>query len=233
MTMTTTDTPMSNPERHRAALMGCELINPTENSGGPLKHYGEVLSTRLAQHDGTIRLAAGSLTVAEFEDAANAVNCAISIQDQIAQYNNLHLDEGSITAKIGIHFGEIFQAGEEIKGGGIEVLEEILPSVPAGKIYLTREGYVRVRIHLHLKLKAVRSEVPGLPASAKELFSVDWEAVAGNLAASLKRLDEDDLQSSLRLTSRLGIVPSKRASPIVMIFILLFIFILFKLLKWL
>jgi len=223
----------SNPERRRVALMGCELVTPTSNSSGPLKHYTEILSTRIAQHNGVILIAAGSFTFAEFEEAADAVNCAISIQEQIVLFNKLHLDEGSIGTKIGIHFGEIFLAEGDLKGNGLDVMKELLPEVPEGKIYLTREGYVRVRVHLHLNFDAVKSKDPGSPASVKECFSVDWEAVAGNLKASLKRLGDDDLQRSLKLTSKLGIVPSKRAAPIVMIFILLFIFILFKLLKWL
>jgi hypothetical protein len=187
----------------------------------------------VAHHDGVVLSVAGTLVFAEFGEAANAVNCAISIQEQFAQYNKLHLDEGIIGAKLGIHYGELFFADGEYKGGSVDLLNVLLPGIPVGKVYVMGDVYARVRVHLHLKFEAVRNkELASLP-DGKEIFSVDWEAVTGNLEASLKRLSEDDLQRATSLTSKLGIAPSKRASPIVMIFMLLFIFILFKILKWL
>lgn len=222
-----------NTARRRSALMGCELVLPPLASQGPQERYAEVLSSRISHHGGVVLGAVGALVFAEFEEAADAVNCAISIQEQIARVKKLHLDEGSVGARVGIHYGELFFAEGEYKGGSIEILKALLPGIPAGKVYLTGDVYVRVKVHLHLKFDTVRSkELASLPAG-KDIFSVDWEAVTGNLEASLKRLGEDDLQRTSNLTSKLGIVPSKRASPIVMIFILLFLFILFKILKWL
>jgi hypothetical protein len=231
MNIPVTSTP--NPAHRRSTIMGCELVLPISASRGPKVRYAEVLSSRISHHGGVVFSAAGGLVFAEFEEAADAVNCAISIQEQFAQYNKLNLDEGSIDAKLGIHFGELFFAEGEYKGGGIEIVKVLLPGIPGGKVYMTADVYARVRVHLRLKLDAVRSKEFVSLLGGKEIFSVDWEAVTVNLEASLKRLGEDDLQRSTSLTSKLGIVPSKRASPIVMIFILLFLFILFKILKWL
>jgi hypothetical protein len=221
------------PERRRSSLMACEMVNAVPGAHVPSAQFGEILSSRISLHGGVVLNHPAPFVLAEFEDAAEAVNCAISIQEQFAHYNKLHLDEGSISARAGIHFGELILVQGGATGGGVESLKEMLPAIPAGRIYLTRDCYARVRVHLSVKLDPVTSTISGPLPGGGEIFSVDWEAVAENLKASLKRLGEDDLRRSMSITSKLGIVSSKRASPIVMIFVLLFIFIVFKLLKWL
>ena len=188
---------------------------------------------RIRHHEGVVLHAADTLVLVEFGEAAEAVNCAISIQEQVAQFNKLHLDEGAIGARIGINFGEIFFAESETKGGGVDGVKELMPAVPTGKIYLTQDCYSRVRLHLHLKFDVVTAKGPFPRTGGNEIYSVDWEAIAGNLKASLRRLGEDDLPRSVDMTSQTGSVPSKRAAPMVMIFVLLCIFLLFKFLKWL
>jgi hypothetical protein len=221
------------PVRRNAALMGCAPGHPSSTSGVPIKHYEEILSARIGRHGGKLRSASGNSVLVEFGDAAEAVNCAISIQEHVAKFNNLHLDEGTIGARIGIHFGELFFAENEIKGELVESVKKLLPAVPAGKIYLTRECYSRVRMHLDLKFDVVTDDETVSISGGNEIYSVNWEAVAGNLKESLKRLGEDDLSRPASLTSQPGSKPSKRLSPIVMIFVLLFIFLVFKFLKWL
>ena len=213
--------------------MGCEAADTRSGSVATLRHFQEILSSRIAHYGGTAHHLADAVLIAEFEDAANAVNCAISVQEQVAHYNQPHLDEGCIGAKIALHFGDLSLEAGQIKGSGLETLRDVLAKVPEGKIYLTRDIYARVRVQLDLKYEAVEGKDTGTTAGSAELLSVDWEAVAGNLKASIKRLGEDDLPRSMSLASKLGAVPSKRPSPVVLISLLLFIFLLFKFLKWL
>ena len=213
--------------------MGISAALSVQGAHGSSVQYEEFLASRLTQYGGTILQGDDALSIFEFSEAADAVNCAIGLQEQFADYSRLGLDEGTIGAKVGIHFGEVSVEQGKFGGSGIETLRELMIRVPYGKIYLTREAYVRVRVHINLPFEQVREE--GAPAATPgpALFSVDWKAVAGNLKASLRRLDEDDLQRMTTLSTKLGIEPSKRAAPIIMIFLLLFIYIVFKLLRWL
>jgi hypothetical protein len=86
---------------------------------------------------------------------------------------------------------------------------------------------------LPLQLENVGKQSIGSLPEPKEILCVRWEAVTGNLEASLKKLREDDLQRATSLSSRLGFGASKRAAPVIILLLLIFLLILTKILKWL
>lgn len=218
--------------RRMATLFGSQF-DRLEGDAGTSAYYAEVMNARISHHRGVIVQSAGSVLLAEFEDAAAAVNCAIDVQERFAQYNKLHLDKGMIEAKIGIHFGEMIFSEGKLGGVGVDATTALLSIVPVHKIYITREIFARVRMLLPLQLENVGKKNIGSLPEPKEILSVGWEAVTGNLEASLKKLREDDLQRATSLSSKLGFVASKRAVPIVIFLLLIFLIILAKILKWL
>ena len=224
--------PTMKDGRRMATLFGSHF-DRLEGDTGTSAYYAEVMIARISHHRGEIVQSTGSVVLAEFEDAAEAVNCAIDVQERFAQYNKLHLDKGMIEAKIGIHFGELFFAEGKFGGVGVDTAAELLSLVPANKIYITREIFARVRMLLPLQLENVGKKNIGSPSEAKEILSVRWEAVTGNLEASLKKLREDDLQRATGLSSKLGFEASKRAVPIIILLLLIFLIILTKIWKWL
>ena len=213
-----------------ATLFGSQF-DRLEGDAGTSAYYTEVMNARISHHRGVVVQSAGSVVLAEFEDAADAVNCAIDVQERFAQYNKLHLDKGMIEAKIGIHFGEMLFSEGKLEGVGVNTTTALLSIVPVNKIYITREVFARVRMLLPLKLENVGKKNIGSLPEPKEILSVGWEAVTGNLEASLKKLREDDLQRATSISSKLGFVASTRA--IVIFLFLIFLIILIKILKWL
>lgn len=218
--------------RHSSAVLGAELEHAESVSSVTTAHFGDVMAARVPAYHGVVLQKTAAVVMAEFEEPADAVNCAIDVQDRFAQYNKLHLDDGRAGAKIGIHYGEVYFSGGEHRGSAVDTTKALLSMVPACKIYITRNIFVRVRMLLPLKFENVGKKALDPLQEPSEILSVVWEAVAGNLQASLKKLDEDDLQRATRITSTLGLGPSKRASPVVLILILIFLFALFKFLKW-
>ena len=194
-------------------------------------HFADVLNARIPEHRGAVALAEDGLVVALFEDAAEAVNCAIDVQERLARYDSQHSGTESLRARVGIHFGETSLSEGICNGTGVDVVRELLPIVPPSRIFLTRDVFVRVCLLLPLKFESVGKKVFSGPAGEKDLFSVAWESVTANLEASLKRLGEDDLQRAVTLSSKLGLDSSKKASFLVLIFFVLFLFVLLKALK--
>lgn len=213
------------------AILASDLLNVEPAVSGPLQYYREAFEARVGRHGGTIIQPSGTLFLAAFEEAADAVNCAISLQEQFARRHRLQPGEVTTGVKIGIHYGELLSADGAFTGSGIEVAKALLAIVPPAKIYLTRDVFLRIRMVLALKYDQIGRKNLGT-ADPKEVLSVAWEAVTENLEASLRRLDADDLQRATALTSKLGIKSSKRASPIIMFLFLIFLLVLFKLLKW-
>jgi hypothetical protein len=217
--------------RRLSVLLGSRPERPQLLSAASGDHYAEILTARIPEHRGAVVHVADDLVLAEFEDAADAVNCAIDIQERFAQYDKLHPGNDSLDARIGIHFGELYFSEGTCKGAGVDLSWELLALVPPAKIYITRDVFVRVRLMLPLKFENVGRKTFSSSTDEKDLFSVAWESVTANLEASLKRLSEDDLQRATTLSSRLGLDASKRASPLVLILFILFLFVLLKALK--
>ena len=220
-----------SPEHRMSVLLGSQLERSESMSAGLSRHYAEVLAKRIPEHRGAVIHSEDSLVLAEFEDAAEAVNCAIDIQERLAQYNKLHLDEGSLGARIGIHCGELYLSEGSWKGTGVDIAMELLSLVPPSAVYVTRDVFVRVRLLLPLKFESIGKKVFSSSTGEKDLFSVAWKSVTENLEASLKRLGEDDLQRATLLSSKLGFGASKKATLLVLIFFGFFVFVLLKVLK--
>ncbi len=229
--MNTSDTTSPQNASNLSAILASELSNAEPTASGPMQYYREVFEARVSHHLGTVIQASGTLFLAAFEDAAEAVNCSISLQEQFAQRKKLQPDEVTTGVKIGIHYGELLSADATVAGSGIEVAKALLTIVPPAKIYMTRDVFLRIRMVLALKYDQIGKKNLG-SAVPKEVLSVAWEAVTENLEASLRRLDADDFQRATALASKLGIKSSKKASPIIMFLFLLFLFVLFKILKW-
>ena len=226
-------TSQSPSDPRTSVLLGLQL-HPAEprhqNSAGSI---ADLSATRISVHGGTLVQSSGELLLAEFEDAAEAVNCAIDLQERFARRDNSIPDEPPLKTRIGIHFGESYLSDGVCHGQGVEVLKELLASIPASSIYMTRDVFVRVRLLLPLKFERIGKRTSSASNDEKEVFSVGWESVTENLKASLKRLDQDDLQRATRLSSKLGIDTSIKGSPIVLILFALFLFVLLKVLKFL
>jgi hypothetical protein len=230
MSIPATATPKEG--RRLSALLGSQIDRPEAVASSASGYYAEVISVRIPHHRGVIVQSAGSIVLAEFEEAADAVNCAIDVQERFSQYNKLHLDNGMVQAKIGIHYGEILFSEGKFGGAGIDTTIALLSAVPVNEIYITRDILVRVLKFLPLKFENLGKMKIGSLPEPREILSVAWEAVTGNLEASLKKLREDDLQRATRLSSKLGFGPSQRASPIVVALVVIFLIALFKILKW-
>lgn len=220
-----------NPERRLSALLASRLEHLESISSGLGDRYADVLTSRVSEHGGTVVHAAGGLVLVEFEDAAAAVNCAIDIQERLARYNKLHLDEGSLDASIGIHYGELYLSEGVCGGKGVDVAMTLLAIVPPAKIYITRDIFVRARLLLSLTFESIGKKTFASLPGEMEIFSVAWESVAKNLESSLQRLGDDDFQKSTTLSSKLGLNASRKASALVIILFVFFLIVLFKALK--
>ena len=229
--MNTSVTASSQNASNLSAILASELSNAEPTALASLQYYREAFGARVAHHGGNIIQSSGNLFLAAFEEAAEAVNCGISLQEQFARRYKPQPNEVTTKVKIGIHFGELLSADGTFVGGAVEVAKALLAIVPPAKIYLTRDVFLRIRMVLALKYDQIGRKNLGT-ADPKEVLSVAWEAVTENLEASLRRLEADDFQRATVLASKLGIKSSKKASPIIMFVFLLFLFLLFKFLKW-
>ncbi len=72
----------------------------------------------------------GDGVMATFQNATDAVNCALLIRDRVSR-------ETDFLLRIGIHLGEIVEENNDIFGDGVNIAARLQSAAPAGEIYIS------------------------------------------------------------------------------------------------
>ncbi len=136
---------MSETERRLAAIMFTDIVGYTalmgesEAAGMRVRERHRVLLGPLAEkHHGRIADENGDELVLVFPSALDAVNCALTVQRELANDPDLKL-------RIGIHSGDVVFEGERIYGDGVNVASRIRPLAEAGGICVSGQVYDSVK----------------------------------------------------------------------------------------
>src|SRR3954464_6813277 len=95
-----------------------------------LTSHREMTDREIAQHGGRIANTAGDSILAEFPNAVDAVQCALTIQDRVADVNEAVPQDRRVTFRIGVHVGEAMVRNGDLFGDGVNVaarLESLAP----------------------------------------------------------------------------------------------------------
>jgi adenylate cyclase len=82
----------------------------------------------IEKHQGRVVDSPGGSLLAEFASVADAVRCAMEIQEQLRARNEALPQAGRIPFRIGIHLGEVTEEEGKVRGGEADVaarLEEL------------------------------------------------------------------------------------------------------------
>jgi len=116
-------------QRRLAAILSADVVGYSRLMGadqaGTLtalrRLRGTVFEPNIAAHNGHIVKRMGDGWLVEFASAADAVTCAISVQEGLA-------DQETIKLRIGLHIGDIAHEDEDVYGDGVNIaarLQEI------------------------------------------------------------------------------------------------------------
>lgn len=86
----------------------------------------------LAEHSGKIVATAGDSVIAEFSSAVEAVRASLDIQNGI-----MHSEEDVFTVRIGVHFGDVSEDGDNLLGDGLNIAARLEPLAPQGGIMIS------------------------------------------------------------------------------------------------
>ncbi len=90
----------------------------------------ELFAPTIAGHHGTIIKSMGDGWLVEFSSAADAVNCAMRVQDKL-------LDNATIKLRIGIHIGDIVHEDEDIFGDGVNIAARLQEIAQPGSVAIS------------------------------------------------------------------------------------------------
>ena len=139
-------------ERRLAAILAADVQGYShltelneEGSTATLRTYRAVVEESVAAHRGRIFSSAGDGLVAEFPSIVESIRCAVEIQREIAERNDLVPEDERMKFRIGVNLGDVIAEENNLYGSGVNVAVRIEQLAEPGGIYLSQTVYDQVR----------------------------------------------------------------------------------------
>src|SRR5712671_3696461 len=118
-----------------------------------LQAYRAILDRLIAAYRGRIFNTAGDSVVADFASAVDAVECAVAVQDAIAQENENRPEGEQMRFRIGVHLGDVIVDEGNLFGDGVNIAARLQALAQPGGICLS--GVVRDQIGTRLPVALI------------------------------------------------------------------------------
>ena len=86
-----------------------------------LAAHREIMDRLIGQHRGRIANTAGDSVLAEFPSVVDAVQCAVEVQQALAEANEGAPEDRRMSFRIGVHMGDVMIRGADLLGDGINI----------------------------------------------------------------------------------------------------------------
>jgi adenylate cyclase len=118
---------------------------------GTLTAHREVMDPLVTVYGGRIANTAGDGVLAEFPSVVDAVQCAVAVQEALAQAEQDTPVERRLQFRIGVHVGDVMIRGGDLLGDGVNVAARLESLADPGGICLSESAYAYVRKVLPLE----------------------------------------------------------------------------------
>jgi adenylate cyclase len=125
----------------------------SQDEAGTLRALGaarEIMDSLIAQQGGRIANTAGDSVLAEFPSAVDAVQCAVAVQEKLAEANAGVAEDRRLQFRIGIHLGDVAVRGGDLLGDGVNIAARLEGIAQPGGVCLSGavHGFVRKALPL-------------------------------------------------------------------------------------
>ena len=122
-------------------LMGIDELGTLARLG---THRTELIDPAIAKNHGNIIKTTGDGMLVEFQSVADAVRCAVEIQQRMARRNADVAEDRQIRFRIGINLGDIIFQDDDIFGDGVNIAARLEQLAEIGGICVTTAVYDQV-----------------------------------------------------------------------------------------
>ena len=145
-------------QRRLAAIVSVDVVGYSRLMGadeaGTLAalhaHRAVLIDAKIAEHGGRIVKTMGDGLLLEFPSVVEATQCAIEVQQGIAERNE-GVDEGKrIIFRIGVNLGDIIIEGEDILGDGVNIAARLQELAEPGGVTIASRVHDDVRDRLEV-----------------------------------------------------------------------------------
>ena len=109
-----------------------------------LTSYREVITTLIKQHNGMVIDSPGDNLLADFVSVVDAVQCAVSIQNELGARNENLPENRRMDFRIGINLGDVIQEGERIYGDGVNIAARLEGLANPGGICISKTAFDQI-----------------------------------------------------------------------------------------
>jgi adenylate cyclase len=99
----------------------------------------------IGQHRGRIANTAGDSVLAEFPSVVDAVQCAVEVQQALAEANERVREDRRMSFRIGVHVGDVMVRGADLLGDGVNVAARLQALAAPGGVCLSGEAHQYAR----------------------------------------------------------------------------------------
>jgi adenylate cyclase len=110
-----------------------------------LTTHRQIMDSLISEHGGRIANTAGDSVLAEFPSAVDAVQCAVSVQEALAQAVQDAPEERRLQFRIGVHVGDVMVRGGDLLGDGVNVAARLEGLAEPGRVYISEATHTYVR----------------------------------------------------------------------------------------
>lgn len=144
--------PQDKVERRLAAIFAADVAGysrlMSQDEVGTLRTltaHRQIMDRLITEHGGRIANTAGDSVLAEFPSAVDAVQCALDVQEALAQASQEAPEERRVRLRIGVHVGDVMVRGGDLLGDGVNIAARLENLAEPGNVYIsaTTHAYVR------------------------------------------------------------------------------------------
>ncbi len=167
-------------ERRLAAILAADVVGYSrlmgEDEEGTLERLKslrrELVQPKITERKGRIVKLMGDGLLAEFPSVVEAVQCAIDIQQEVAEREPNLSDDRRIRLRIGINLGDIIVEGSDIYGDGVNVAARLEALAEPGGVYMSEVVRQSIGSMLDLNLEDLGEHQVKNIARAVHVFRV-------------------------------------------------------------
>ena len=115
-----------------------------------LATYREIMSSLIKQHRGRVVDSPGDNVLAEFSSVVDAVQCAVSVQNEFETRNAELAENRRMEFRIGINLGDVIDEKERIYGDGVNVAARLEALADPGGICVSKTAFDQIETKLPL-----------------------------------------------------------------------------------
>ena len=135
-------------ERKLAAILAADVVGYSHlmqldevGTLRALRASRAIVDRLISEHRGRIFTTAGDSVLADFASAVDAVECALEVQQAIAEENTQRPASEQMRFRIGVHLGDVIVDGENLLGDGVNLAARLQTLAQPGGIWVS--GAVR------------------------------------------------------------------------------------------